>query len=198
MKDSIFQQILQSRVNEFQLKWKTYLLLYYAIPQYTGSDLRRRKCFILSPIFKTSFPYSSFLKDATAFAFPCSCWSKFADWIQTKSCHHGDIEFASFSHWDCSTYCGRIDNMKSLSPPLSAQMLELVLFLVFAGLLKGNSPCPGNLPWIIFQSPVLLFSHWKHLYDSHQLLGVWDSPRLLPSCYTFLLSVDSNRSLIEW
>lgn len=41
--------------------------------QYTGSDLRRRERFILSPIFKTSFPYFFFflpLKDMTHLHFP--------------------------------------------------------------------------------------------------------------------------------
>lgn len=77
--------------------------------QYTGSDLRRRVRFILSPIFKTSFPYFFFfLKDVTHLHFPVLADQNLL--IETKRNQLIVVTLNSSPLlFEYSAYCGPID-----------------------------------------------------------------------------------------
>lgn len=76
MKDSIFLQIPQTWVKHsdswISIKMKDLPPILLCHPfSAAGSDLWRRQCFVLSPTFRTPFPYSfSLLKDMAHLHFP--------------------------------------------------------------------------------------------------------------------------------
>ena len=145
-------------IHEFQLKWKTYLLLYYAIPlvhRFRSQEKGALYPFSHIQNFISIFPL--FLKDVTHLHFPVLADQN--SLIETKRI------ISSWWHWirllfplntlhtvdslitgsRCHTFVST--NVRALPPFLSAVLMKLDSFPV-------RVPMPRNLPWIIFQSLV--------------------------------------------
>lgn len=198
-------------IHEFQLKWKTYLLLYYAIPSvhrfrsqekgalYPFSHIQN---FISIFLF---FPWRMWHICISLFSLIRICWLKLNEinsswwhWIRLRfslnTLHTVDsLITGSRSHTFVSTNVGAPSPPSSLpSPPL-----------FFPGLLQLDSflPeywCSEICPWIIFQSLVYHFclGSVSEISNSLWVFGIHSS--FSSPAASLPLVVDPNRSLIEW
>lgn len=147
--------------------------------QYSSSDLRRRERFVLSPVFKTPFPYLFFFFFRGMWHICISqlcliriCWLKVNEinsswwhWVRLPLC-------LSTQHTvDPLITCSQSHTFVSTNVHFWCLMVIRYIFFFFP--VKARTL--GNLPQIIFQSLVYHFCHGSISAIGAGLAGVWNA-----------------------